>query len=319
MKKDVVVKGATVSNSSNNNSTNNAINSPSSSSSSSPALVPSQLFVHDLSLYKELVECISIPEDYYEAEESTTCSENHYPPQQHDATPSSLHSDQKLTSKSNKNKIVTREEKEKLEHKREAKRQETEAFFQKIKETTTKLRNKRHEESEKRFQDLWNDILEERETFLKDLNEKLASYHEGDERKRQQIYEEWCEKVFDPIQNQIDEHLSKLPFEEIKRKKRLKFEEYLNKLNHKHKNNGGVFRDIVLEDEYDPFELSKDTFKYKTTTKKKIGEVPSKPSLGLRKQDMLDVAQYDKLGATPFGHYSKMIHPNSNSSKLASK
>ncbi|EFC47076.1 predicted protein [Naegleria gruberi] len=277
-------------------------------------LTSPQLFVHDATLYKELIDGIVYPDDYVDPNEEVYIPSPQKPssvdqtlkPEKTNSAP--LRKTSSGTSSTNNKNNTTR-----METMKEEKKQQTEAYFQKIKDTTAKIRSKKQLESEKKFQELWNDILEERETFLKDINEKLAAYEEGDERKRQQIYEEWCERVFDPIQNQIDEHLAKLPFEEVKKKRRLKFEEYLNRLNHKHKNNGGVFRDIVLEDEYDPFELTKDTFKYKT---KKPGETKMVSS-NMRKQDMLGVEQYDKLDATPFGHYSKMVQPNSNSSKLA--
>ena len=284
------------------------VESPSQQQRESPNVSnQQQLFVHDANLFRELLEGMSYPDEYEEYEDQESS-----PTLQRKTTTRMV--PEKATAPLRPH-TKPKEDRVKMEMLKEAKKQETEAFFQKIKENTERIRVRKQEKSEKKFQDLWNDILEERQTFLRDINEKLAAYEEGDERKRQQIYEEWCEKVFDPIQNQIDNHLASIPFEETQRKRRMKFEEYLNRLNHKQKNNGGVFRDIVLEDEYDPFELHKETFKYKP--KKPSDQASAKQSHQLRKQDMLNVAQYDKLDATPFGHYSKMVHPNSNSSKLA--
>ncbi|KAL9652437.1 hypothetical protein ABK040_000010 [Willaertia magna] len=289
------------------------------------------IFIHDASLFQELINSMEEPcEEEVKEEERTSPL---YPRSKSNASVLSSNSEGITLVKRNSNNTTKKTELKELKTlQRETKRKEQEEYFEKVKLNGEKLRLKQEAAKEKKFFELWEEILRERSTFIVDLNKRLEAYEDADDRKKQQIYNEWCERVFDPIQSQIDDYLSSVPFEEIQKRKREKFDEYIRQLNHKQKNNGGVFRDIIIDEEYDPFELTRNSFKVSlksnspTSPSNGINEKASKlledkankiPSRSLRKQDMLNVTQYDKLNATPYGHYNKMINPGSQTAKQA--
>jgi hypothetical protein len=137
---------------------------------------------------------------------------------------------------------------------------------------------------------------------MNDLSYMLRLEAEHAHRKKQEIYEQWLENVFNPIQEQIESRLQSTSIEEIERRRRTLFDQFLQMSNKKN-----LFLDIIIpQDSYNPLEHNeKHTIKYKMKSginkskSKKMEDSTSK--LGKR----LDIRMWDKMDATTYGHYER--------------
>lgn len=76
------------------------------------------------------------------------------------------------------------------------------------------------------------------------------------QRKRERLFAEWTEQVFVPMQSQIDDQLSAMTHADIAEKRRYMFQCFLDESNRKR---GGVFRDIIMECDYDPLTMARES------------------------------------------------------------
>ncbi|KAK9829174.1 hypothetical protein WJX72_004311 [[Myrmecia] bisecta] len=144
-----------------------------------------------------------------------------------------------------------------------------------------------------------------------EMTELLASTQTAKDKKRQALYEEWNTKVFEKIQSRIAAELDARSTEDIENRLYEQYAQYLNTVNAK----DGVFRDTIIESDYNPLEsrrwairvptgdiqdpLKRDlekTMREKQLIGKRVrGPVPGK--------ETLKVTMWDKLDATPSGHH----------------
>ncbi|XP_064405134.1 uncharacterized protein LOC135350312 isoform X2 [Halichondria panicea] len=90
-------------------------------------------------------------------------------------------------------------------------------------------------------------IYKEEEDFLADMDLYLALQEERQQCKKEILYKKWCERVFIPVQAQIEAQLSSDDFQALVSEKRELFDQYLIYRNEKQ-----VFLDTIIPDEYNP-------------------------------------------------------------------
>jgi len=80
------------------------------------------------------------------------------------------------------------------------------------------------------------------------------------------MYMEWNEHVFKAVQSQIDAELASRRTEDIEARRRELMDGYLRVLKRKEAT-GGVYRDIIIESEYDPLQTHEHTIRYQFSDK----------------------------------------------------
>ncbi|CAK4997452.1 unnamed protein product [Aphanomyces euteiches] len=123
-----------------------------------------------------------------------------------------------------------------------------------IAEALTKQRNKR----EANFLKLRNDI-EEGKVLAEELGERLTLKEETAKRQKQRLYDEWTEKVYNKLNRPINEKIKSMDPKALNQHKQEAYQHFLDTVNKK----GCLFRDIIIESEYDPLNDNK-AVKYRT-------------------------------------------------------
>lgn len=100
---------------------------------------------------------------------------------------------------------------------------------------------------------MYSAVLDVENTFVKDMDQSIEHQKMLKQRKRELLHKRWTERVFEPIQKQIDAQMcvDNSPYEEMARRKRLLHKEYLEHVNKK----GHVFLDTYAPEEYYPMGL----------------------------------------------------------------
>lgn len=170
---------------------------------------------------------------------------------------------------------------------------------------------------EEAFARLYNEVVMEEEDFVSLVAEYCALDDQNRLRKQESLCREWHEKVFDKVQRQISKQLGGMSTREIEERRRKLYDQFLAAANSKE---SGLFRDIIIENEYDPMIAHAHTIKYAPQTgsdpvKLELnkaareaqaipGEFKPKAELG---RTTLKTTLWDKLDATPYGRFSKMM------------
>jgi len=195
----------------------------------------------------------------------------------------------------------------------------------KLKETQEAATAQQDEE----FQRAWDNFHSEQAGHVADVEEFLRLKDAEQVRRSNAHCQNWNEEVFDKIQQQIEVQLRKRETKgSYNTRWRHAQDEYLHVLT---KKEPGVFRDIIITDEYDPLQVSAQNIKYKSKrialkdplkselTQKVIeaqmvpgsaanlaadGAQRTKSVLG---RGQLPVTMWSKMDATPFGHFNKVM------------
>eukprot|EP00960_Hanusia_phi_P073178 767955-Hanusia_phi.AAC.7 len=112
--------------------------------------------------------------------------------------------------------------------------------------------------NEEKFQENYKTLKEEADTFLADLDDYLQNKHIASLQKRKALYTEWKECVFNKIQDQLLDKIDTMEEGEIAARRRDLFQKYIDAASAK---DGGLFLDIVIENEYNPFAWKKHTLR----------------------------------------------------------
>jgi len=155
--------------------------------------------------------------------------------------------------------------------------------------------------------------------------------HTSQRKKKERLYNEWCKKVFKPIQSQVEQSLEERTTSEIEERRRAMFEEFLNVTNKKE----GLFRDIIKEETYNPLKGHEHTIKYSTKniqdplksdltkaeqeTKIISALNPDQETIRPKNREVLDLVMWDKLDATPHGRYQMMFQENKKTQRIGTK
>lgn len=154
--------------------------------------------------------------------------------------------------------------------------------------------------------------IEQEEGFVAEVEAKLQLRERDRHNRRVELYKEWQEKVFGAIQSQIDRQLASLRTEDISARRRALMEDYITISNRKRM---GLYRDIIIESEYDPLTAHRTLMKYVA----KDADDPLKQELlasemrvgGRVKRELgratLSATMWDRLHATPYGRFDRMM------------
>jgi hypothetical protein len=131
-------------------------------------------------------------------------------------------------------------------------------------------------------------------------------------RRKQQLCREWQEKVFGVIQGQIDAQLASISVEEISARRRELMEHYIRVSNEKRY---GLYRDIIIESEYDPMVAHNSLLRYQMSDssdplKMELVDAQARGSNLERKKEVgrgtLSATMWDKLDSTPYGRFDRL-------------
>lgn len=174
------------------------------------------------------------------------------------------------------------------------------------------------------FHRAWEQFYSEQNGAVADIDRMLRLKDMEFMRRANANCKAWNEDVFEPIQEQIDLSLRKREARgSYNTRWRHAQDDYLRVLK---KKDAGVFRDIVIEEEYDPLEnaAARITYSSKKANRKdplkvelrnhlkEARMVPGSTAARLAEQqanaksERLDVRQWACLDATPYGHFTKV-------------
>mmetsp|Transcript_14979 Transcript_14979/g.24657 ORF Transcript_14979/g.24657 Transcript_14979/m.24657 type:complete len:336 (-) Transcript_14979:488-1495(-) len=166
------------------------------------------------------------------------------------------------------------------------------------------------QQRDRMFQELFGHLLHEEATFVKEVGELISRKERLEDSKKQRLYEEWERKVFLPIQSMIQEQVDAKDYQDISRRRRDLFNDFLVACNTK---KAGIFRDVLLPD-YDPFRWNAksiriDTSKIEDPLKRDLLKIERERELRLddrfsleasKTKQMFDPTMWPKIEATPF-------------------
>jgi hypothetical protein len=96
--------------------------------------------------------------------------------------------------------------------------------------------------------------FDEETAHARKVEERLMEAEEVKRHKSERLYREWSREVYEPLQSAVRESARALGAGEVRARKRELFEEYLEATRTKR----GVFRDVVIEGDYDPFRATRE-------------------------------------------------------------
>lgn len=166
---------------------------------------------------------------------------------------------------------------------------------------------------------LSNDI-ERCQEFLDSVDKSLSLHDEAARNKTRRQFEDWNTVVHGRIQSDISSQLDSKPYKDLNREKNRDYQKFLNITNKK----AAIFRDIIIESEYDPLEPNRRAIKAKPgklndptlhILQKTIDESTmldpdfAKKSRRIGGKDTLPTEMWasGKIEATPHGRFGKMM------------
>eukprot|EP01036_Dinobryon_divergens_P049821 gene49821-66738_t len=179
------------------------------------------------------------------------------------------------------------------------------------------------DKKEKRFNELTQDI-ESAKSLIKTVDKSLLLQNEANNNKVRRQFDEWNNTVHGQIQGNISSQVNGMDYKEINKKRNEDFQKYLDITNRK----AAIFRDIIIESEYDPLEPNRRSVKAVTGKLKKPTNIP----LQKREEEMsmlvsgsgggsavrqggsimkytlpVELWASGKIEATPHGNFAKMM------------
>jgi len=170
-------------------------------------------------------------------------------------------------------------------------------------------RQKATEKHDKEVDDLFASIAKaeaESEGFVRDISMRLQTLAEHTHRKGTKLCSEWHEQVFDRAQHQIDRQIDDASHKQRSQQRRADMQDYLRISNTK-----GLYRDIILLDEYDALAPASRGIKYGTDVlhdplkrSLNLSEIEALPHNAIARpnqvgRETLPPTWWDKLDATP--------------------
>lgn len=176
------------------------------------------------------------------------------------------------------------------------------------------LKEQNQEKKERKFQQML-ETLDAEHALVDEVGHMLHLKSLSDRRRKEQLHKSWHKKVFRPIQGQIDKAVGARSCTEIQARRNKNMDEYLKVCNEK----VGVFRDIIMEEDYNPLKERERTIKYnqkniRDPCKQDLFKIqqenemidalnPSAEKITPQTRDMLNTLLWDKLEATPYARY----------------
>jgi hypothetical protein len=179
------------------------------------------------------------------------------------------------------------------------------------------LENKMVEDKKKKEAEFNSMVAElvEGQQLEHDVQSMLTLTVASEHRKCKQKHKQWTDNVYMPINETIGTRLEQQNYSELNRRKRREFQEFLDITNQK----GALFRDIVIESEYDPMEPNRHAIKVDsgpmvhldptcrvlTKSKEEVEMMQGKSRVKeVTGRDTLEVPMWEKgkIVSTPSGH-----------------
>eukprot|EP01031_Cornospumella_fuschlensis_P038851 gene38851-47252_t len=175
------------------------------------------------------------------------------------------------------------------------------------------------ERKEREFPELLAKVDRARE-FLGTIEKEMELADEAKRNKVRRQFEEWNTNVHGVIQKKIASQIDSMDKKALNRKKNQDYDKFLGITNRK----AAIFRDIIIESEYDPLEPNRHCVKAKTSKlndppkfglhkaekeKGMLGAEHAPPKVPLGK-NTLDVQLWasGQIEATPYGTFAKMMN-----------
>ena len=96
---------------------------------------------------------------------------------------------------------------------------------------------------------------------IKDAQETLTVAEQVLRRRREKVHADWSENVHGKIQRRIHDALANMSIEDIERKLQKALQDYLTTSNAK---SAAVFRDVIIEADYNPLKYATQSIKFRT-------------------------------------------------------
>ena len=193
--------------------------------------------------------------------------------------------------------------------------------YRQLEKTLARHREGREREKERehtKFEEMYASVCAEEAGFIRDVEAFMHAQARQEVRKREALHKQWDEAVYQKVQAEINAQLEKRNINDISAKRYALLDEYVRVSNSK---TFGLFRDIIIPEEYDPLTPHEAIIHYANPTKydpcklelrmhapppgddSEIGAAFAKPAEGHR----LTPLMWDKLDCTPYGRFSKMM------------
>mmetsp|Transcript_30604 Transcript_30604/g.39470 ORF Transcript_30604/g.39470 Transcript_30604/m.39470 type:complete len:344 (-) Transcript_30604:244-1275(-) len=112
---------------------------------------------------------------------------------------------------------------------------------------------------EQHYADLRHEVEMGRQ-LTEEVDKMIALYDTSRKLKAEKQFDEWNNGVYGHIQDRICKDLDSQDYKDLQKKRNEAFQQYLDTSN---KKGGAVFRDIIIESEYDPLALNRTAIKVK--------------------------------------------------------
>jgi hypothetical protein len=236
---------------------------------------------------------------------------------------------------SSRNDLVAKQ-REAFAEKQSVREKEFQMKFDVAKKEAERRLQERQLVKELQFEDRFRQFLERNKTLVTEVDGAIQADVAWRQRKKERLFNEWTTKVFQPMQDQLNEQLASLSDKEISERRRDMFEKFLLESNRKA---NGLFRDIIIESDYDPLQQAAHaTLKYvpvsmaddptKNRATRELGDRMASGLLKLAPEDerqkvqrgTVPVEMWERMEATPHGRYNEISSepkkPNFNASKV---
>lgn len=173
---------------------------------------------------------------------------------------------------------------------------------------------------EEKFNHYYSDLVEGRR-LASEIKTSLDLQDAAEKNKVRRQFEDWNQNVYGKLQNRISERLDQTTSHDINVKRRQEFQKFLDTTNTK----GAIFRDIIIESEYDPLEPNRNCIKVDSSDVRdpcsrvvdknleESGMLDSPSAMAeaklARTRDSLEVTMWGtgKIESTPHGFFAKIM------------
>lgn len=182
------------------------------------------------------------------------------------------------------------------------------------------VRIRRRRQADKKFEDMMQE-LSGNQDHIDDVNDYLNWADRGKDRQRRLLHKRWAQEVHKPIQARIQQQLDDKSCSEIEARHYAAAEEFVDVINRKA--GGEVFRDIILESDYDPLKWNRGNAKYsvrgiKDPVKQDLREASRERAMLAKlnpdrrisrptSRNVLDIKLWDRLESTPYVRYEGAV------------
>eukprot|EP01032_Pedospumella_encystans_P016991 gene16991-19363_t len=201
-----------------------------------------------------------------------------------------------------------------------------------MKQNIQKSLERQNEKQERLFPVLLSN-LDKATSFLDTIEKDINLHDETQKNKVRRQFEDWNTTVHGSIQKKIATSINSMDAKALNKKKNEDYSKFLSITNRK----PAIFRDIIIESEYDPMEPNKRCIKAKTGFLKDPVKIDEQKAAaegamlgpgadGLRSKtklckETLDVQLWaaGQIEATPYGTFSRIMNKNNKNKSKSSK